>query len=157
RSMMQFLLGEKSLDQLKALEPTFKDIQAYLRTLEPPKFPFEVDAVKAGRGRVVFKATCSKCHGTYGPDGHYPNRLVELKVTGTDPARAVGMSDRMIAHYNATWFAEEHPADPVMTGYQAPPLLGVWATAPYLHNGSVPTLHHMLKSSDRPARFLRPP
>ena len=44
-----------------------------------------------------------------------------------------------------------------MVGYQAPPLDGIWATAPYLHNGSVPTLATLLKSSDRPARFKRPP
>jgi hypothetical protein len=44
-----------------------------------------------------------------------------------------------------------------MVGYQAPPLDGLWATAPYLHNGSVPTLTTLLKSSTRPARFTRPP
>ena len=44
-----------------------------------------------------------------------------------------------------------------MTGYQAPPLDGIWATAPYLHNGSVPTLALLLDSSKRPARFKRPP
>ena len=44
-----------------------------------------------------------------------------------------------------------------MVGYQAPPLDGIWATAPYLHNGSVPTLATLLKSSDRPTRFYRPP
>ena len=44
-----------------------------------------------------------------------------------------------------------------MVGYQAPPLDGIWATAPYLHNGSVPTLATLLKSSDRPSRFYRPP
>ena len=43
-----------------------------------------------------------------------------------------------------------------MRGYQAPPLDGVWATAPYLHNGSVPTLHALLKSSERPRVFRRP-
>ncbi len=31
-------------------------------------------------------------------------------------------------------------------GYQAPPLDGIWATAPYLHNGSVPTLEGVLNS-----------
>lgn len=36
----------------------------------------------------------------------------------------------------------------------APPLDGVWATAPYLHNGSVPTLRALLESSTRP-RFWR--
>jgi hypothetical protein len=157
RSTMQFFLGEKSLDQFKALEPTFKDIQAYIRTIEPPKYPFAIDAPKAARGRVVFDSKCAKCHGTYGPDARYPNRVVELERIGTDPARAVGMSERMVAHYNATWFGEEHPADMTRVGYQAPPLRGLWATAPYLHNGSVPTLYHVLKSSERPAKFLRPP
>ena len=32
---------------------------------------------------------------------------------------------------------------------------GIWARAPYLHNGSVPTLGHMLCAQVRPARFLR--
>jgi hypothetical protein len=29
-------------------------------------------------------------------------------------------------------------------GYKARPLNGIWATAPYLHNGSVPNLYEML-------------
>jgi hypothetical protein len=32
-------------------------------------------------------------------------------------------------------------------------LNGIWATAPYLHNGSVPTLYHMLHPDERPAKF----
>ncbi|MES0873885.1 putative rubber dioxygenase RoxC [Sinimarinibacterium thermocellulolyticum] len=40
-------------------------------------------------------------------------------------------------------------------GYQAPPLYGVWATAPYFHNGSVPTLEQVLDSSKRPAIWQR--
>jgi hypothetical protein len=157
RTNMQFLLGEKSLEELKALEPTFREIQAYLKSLEPPRYPFPIDRARADRGKVVFETTCSKCHGTYGPEGEYPNEVVALDRIGTDPSRALGLSDRLVAHYNSTWFAERHPADPEMVGYQAPPLDGIWATAPYLHNGSVPTLHHLLKSSTRPARFLRPP
>lgn len=157
RANMQFVLGEKSLQELKDLEPTFRDIQAYLKSLKPPKYPFPIDAARAARGEAVFVKTCAKCHGTYGPDGHYPNTIVELKVIGTDPARALGISDRSVAHYNATWFGEGYPVDSPMVGYQAPPLDGIWATAPYLHNGSVPTLATLLKSSDRPARFTRPP
>jgi len=38
-------------------------------------------------------------------------------------------------------------------GYIAPDLSGVWATAPYLHNGSVPTLWHLLRAEQRPERF----
>lgn len=157
RSILQFFLAEKSLDELKELEPTFRDIQAYLKSLKPPKYPFAIDAAKAERGKTVFAANCVKCHGTYGPDGRYPNRIVELAVIGTDPARAHGLSDRLVAHYNTTWLAEDYPADPERVGYQAPPLDGIWATAPYLHNGSVPTLAAILKSVDRPVRFKRPP
>lgn len=40
-------------------------------------------------------------------------------------------------------------------GYQAPPLYGIWATAPYFHNGSVPTLAQLLDSSKRPAIWQR--
>lgn len=43
------------------------------------------------------------------------------------------------------------PADAPV--YEARPLFGIWATAPYLHNGSVPNLWALLKSSDRPATF----
>jgi hypothetical protein len=82
---------------------------------------------------------------------------VALDVIGTDRARFDGLSDRLIAHYNATWLGAEYPVDTKRVGYQAPPLDGIWATAPYLHNGSVPTLHTLLASSSRPARFTRPP
>jgi len=40
-------------------------------------------------------------------------------------------------------------------GYKARPLNGVWATAPFLHNGSVPTLMDLLSPvKDRPTAFL---
>ena len=157
RTNMQFMLGEKTLAQFQELEPTFRDIQAYFKSLKPPKCPFPIDPEKASRGKAVFAKNCSKCHGTYGPDPEYPNRIVELKEIGTDPARARGIAPRFVAHYNSTWFGEDFPVDEVLTGYQAPPLDGIWATAPYLHNGSVPTLTALLKSAERPGRFYRPP
>jgi hypothetical protein len=43
------------------------------------------------------------------------------------------------------------PWEPI---YRARPLNGVWATAPYLHNGSVPSLYWMLKpAAERPRQF----
>ncbi len=157
RTNMQFLLGEKTLDQFKALEPTFADIRTYFLSLKPPTYPFPVDQVQADRGREVFAKSCVKCHGTYGANPEYPNRIVALDEIKTDPARAKGIAPRFVAHYNATWFGEGSPVDLEMKGYQAPPLDGIWATAPYLHNGSVPTLHALLNSSERPTRFYRPP
>ena len=155
RSNMQFMLGELTLKEFQALEPTFQDIQTYLKSLKPPKYPFPIDEANARRGEAVFKENCVRCHGTYGDQPTYPSKIVPLDVIGTDPERSRGMTDRFIAHYNSTWFADYKASDESI-GYQAPPLDGVWATAPYLHNGSVPTLWHMLKSSERPAKFLRP-
>lgn len=41
-----------------------------------------------------------------------------------------------------------------VVGYKARPLDGIWATAPYLHNGSVPTLHDLLQDPEkRPKTF----
>jgi hypothetical protein len=157
RTNMQFLLGELTLDEFQRLEPTFKDIQAYMKSLKPPKYPFAIDHKSAERGQAVFEKTCARCHGTYGPGGTYPSKIVPLDVIGTDPRRAYGLSDRLVAHYNSTWFGAEFPVNDTMVGYQAPPLDGIWATAPYLHNGSVPTLATLLESSTRPSRFRRPP
>jgi Cytochrome c len=157
RTSMQFLLGEKSLDEFKALEPTFRDILTFFKSLQPPKYPFPIDKAQAARGAEVFKTNCVRCHGTYGPEGQYPNKIIPLDVIGTDPARSLGLSDRLVAHYNKTWLGAASPVDTKRTGYQAPPLDGIWATAPYLHNGSVPTLHALLASSRRPGRYTRPP
>ena len=40
-------------------------------------------------------------------------------------------------------------------GYVTDELDGVWTRAPYLHNGSVPTLYHLLVPTERPTRFVR--
>lgn len=157
RSNMQFLLGDLSLREFKELEPTFRDIDAYIKSLSPPKYPFSVNADRAEAGKAVFAKTCARCHGTYDIGNQsYPNKVVPLDVIGTDAARLNGLSDRFVAHYNATWFGAEFPVTEPRVGYQAPPLDGIWATAPYLHNGSVPTIYHMLKSTERPKRFTRP-
>ena len=40
------------------------------------------------------------------------------------------------------------------TGYKPRPLEGVWATAPFLHNGSVPTIYDLLSPAyERPSEF----
>jgi hypothetical protein len=161
RSNMQFLLGDTSmtLERLETLEGDFADIDAYLKTLQAPRYPLAIDATQAGHGRVVYERDCARCHGAYGEDGSldYPGRIVPIAEIGTDRARLDGLSDGFIRHYNATWIGRDWPVSAPRTGYQAPPLDGVWATAPYLHNGSVPTLWHLLKSDERPDRYRRPP
>ncbi len=162
RTLMPFLLiPGNSAQKIKDLEPRFADIRAYLLSLEPPRYPYAIDRALAERGRPIFEDHCARCHGTYGGSGHYPNKLVALDVIGTDPTLASAFAPDGVAHYLESWFARERgPAGEPYHGlggggYQAPPLDGVWATAPYFHNGSVPTIYHVLKSSTRPRLFTR--
>src|SRR5262249_5310234 len=95
RSNMQFLLGDLTLQQFKNIEATYADIDAYIKGLTPPRYPFPIDAAKADRGHAIFRTTCARCHGTYAPDPEtYPNRVIPLDVIGTDPARAKGLTPR---------------------------------------------------------------
>jgi hypothetical protein len=163
RSLMQFMLSPLTVPSTFAREePTFADIRAYLLTLEPPKYPFPIDSSLAAAGEQLFGAHCARCHGTYGAHGTYPNKIVPLDVIGTDPNRYEGVSAAFAAHYNRSWFGHERPgwlADDFTArptpGYQAPPLDGIWATAPYFHNGSVPTVYHVLNSKARPRCYTR--
>jgi mono/diheme cytochrome c family protein len=159
RSIMQFMLTP---DNPRAVfekeEATFADIRAYILSLEAPKYPLPIDRDEAAVGEKLFNQHCAKCHGTYGPKWTYPNKIVTMDVIGTDPNRFRGLSRAFGEHYNKGWFAQETKGGYLATepkGYQAPPLDGVWATAPYFHNGSVPTLHDVLNSTGRPTVFTR--
>jgi hypothetical protein len=163
RSLMQFMLASLNPPAvIKKEEATFKDIQAFLLSLEPPRYPFPIDKALAQRGEALFIKTCARCHGTYGPKGVYPNKIVPLDEIGTDRKRFEGISKKFFDYYNQSWFGQEKLLghDVVAkaresAGYQAPPLDGVWATAPYFHNGSAPTVYHVLNSKSRPTIFTR--
>jgi mono/diheme cytochrome c family protein len=159
--MINLLSPLNSADYIKKHEGAFADISAFLLTVEAPKYPFPIDHARAAAGKAVFEATCAKCHGTYGPDGTYPNRIVPFVTIGTDRTLANALRPALREAFNKTWFAQElgpdgqpfQATDP--EGYQAPPLDGVWATAPYLHNGSAPTLYHVVHSAARPKIYTR--
>lgn len=163
RSLMQFMLSPlNGAEDIKREETTFADIRAYLLSLEPPRYPFPIDEDLARAGKQVFQESCARCHGTYGKDWTYPNKIVPLDVIGTDRNRYNGLGGKFGIYYNQGWFAQEDAGwlvsgYPAMAspGYQAPPLDGIWATAPYLHNGSVPTVYHLLNSKVRPKVYTR--
>jgi mono/diheme cytochrome c family protein len=160
RALMQFMMSPLNPGPaITREEATFRDIRAYLLSLEPPKYPFPVDAGLAAKGQQVFEATCSRCHGTYGDKWTYPNKVVPLEEIGTDPHRFRGLPREVGEYYNRSWFAHEKGDNGYAAietdGYQAPPLDGIWATAPYFHNGSAPTVYHVLNSKARPKIFTR--
>lgn len=133
------------------IDALFVDIAAFVKSIEPPKYPAAIDAERARAGETAFATHCSRCHGTYGPRGVYPNLLVPVAEVGTDPelARRAWVNQPAVDWFNGSFYGSKARLDP-KAGYVAPPLDGIWATAPFFHNGSVPTLEAVLDSSKRP-------
>ena len=129
------------------------DIRAFIASLEPPAYPFPVDTALAEQGEVIFQRACAECHGTYGETPSFPNTVYPIASVGTDPAYATeatnGDRDRFYEWVARSPYGGVGSAAPA-PGYIAPPLDGVWATAPYLHNGSVPSMEALLQSDLRP-------
>jgi mono/diheme cytochrome c family protein len=161
RSLMQFSLSPpNSLEFFQKEEETFREIQAFILSLNAPKYPLNIDRTLAAKGEALFTNNCSKCHGTYGEQWTYPSKIVPIDEIGTDQTRFEGFTKAWSDHYNRSWFARStidgtSGAVKETAGYQAPPLDGIWATAPYFHNGSVPTVYHVLNSKARPKIFTR--
>ncbi|CAM4319995.1 c-type cytochrome [Zobellia roscoffensis] len=152
-------------DKTKAeeIDPKMPDVLAYIYSIEAPEYPFEIDTDLAAQGKPVFEENCVKCHGSYGETEEYPNLLVSLTSIGTDPALSnlyttpSTVNEYFLDWFNTGWFGTgttglEFKAE---GGYIAPPLDGVWATAPYFHNGSVATIAEVLNSSERPKYWSR--
>jgi hypothetical protein len=135
------------------------DVLAYINSLLPPKYPMAIDNALAKTGEAIFNKNCAGCHGTYGANGQYPNLLIPQSIIQTDSLLQSSnySNPQFVNWFNNSWFSSgDHPAKLVpFNGYIAPPLDGIWITAPYLHNGSVPTLEAVLNSSLRPAYWSR--
>jgi mono/diheme cytochrome c family protein len=152
------VLGVPDSSHSRQSVEAFKDVYAWLKTLEPPRYPEEINLTLAAAGETLFNEHCSGCHGTYGEEESYPNKVVHLDLIKTDRLYADYIRQSGIVEwYNKSWFATSEPAsrfEPT-DGYVAPPLDGIWASAPYLHNGSVPTVYELLNSKARPERWTR--
>jgi hypothetical protein len=141
-------------------------IQGFLGKLPAEPYPFSIDTAARRRGEATYEASCAGCHAM--PAGRKRNDLVF--DVGTNPLRAQAINTLSAAlltkvvmsicpqtQAECAFGAEGPIVDPsAHRGYVAGPLRGVWAVAPYLHNGSVPTLRQLLVPSLRtkPA-FLR--
>jgi hypothetical protein len=153
RPLMQFSLDPSIAGaQFRAWEADYKDIYEWLHTLESPKYAGRIDRDLVAGGQQVYAKTCARCHGSPGPGGSYPNKIVAIDTVNTDRARLDGLSTDFKTHLRNSWLGEYGATD-ISTrakGYVAPPLDGIWASAPYFHNGSVPTLYHVLFPEERP-------
>lgn len=157
--MLSNLLTVKDTAEAKEVSAHFGDVWAYIKSLEPPKYPNAINKDLAEKGKQVFNITCSRCHGDYDNGGQYPNLLIPENVIKTDSLlfKSNYQNPQFVEWFNKSWYAKgEHAARlESYVGYVAPPLDGIWITAPYLHNGSVPTLEALLNSKLRPAFWQR--
>jgi RoxA-like, cytochrome c-like len=172
--------GDPRMVNVRIHEP----LNPFIDNLPPPPYPFgSVDLPRAREGKALFKTNCATCHtprnqmiypvSTLGVD---PNRtMVNTSVSRYGLAALVMEACTIYGLNNhgqpgADWcmpkgdwqarlneYFRDTPGRVAegTNGYKADMLHGVWAQAPYLHNGSVPTLGQLVCSATRPRRFLR--
>ncbi|HVE75554.1 MAG TPA: c-type cytochrome [Actinomycetota bacterium] len=142
--------SEESLD----LE-SMKRIEDWILDLSPPAFPSEhIDRSRAARGTRIYEAECASCHAF---DGAEVGNVEPINEIGTDRERLDSFTSELVGKMNTlgsgrSW---EFSHFKKTEGYANMPLDGLWLRAPYLHNGSVPTLRSLLFPEERPATFTR--
>ena len=137
-------------------------VEDWLLDVTPPAFDrfFAIDQQLVARGAPLYQQYCAACHGASGSDfsGEHVGKVVPLAEIGTDRRRldsytytlAVNQATLYAGYpWRFTHFQKTH-------GYANMPLDGLWLRAPYLHNGSVPSLRDLLEpAAKRPPVFYR--
>jgi hypothetical protein len=139
-------------------------IADWLKTLRPPPSPYHPDAAAVSRGRDIFMTQCRGCHGAqdahdYDFTGKSIGQVEPNTRLGTDSYRLNSYTEKF-REYQLAYFFKGTPHQfkyfVKTDGYANLPLDGLWLRAPYLHNGSVPTLADLLNPpAQRPAAFAR--
>jgi hypothetical protein len=135
--------------------PSMARIENWILDLKPPEYPASrIDKSRLPEGRRVWEQACASCHSVESPR---IGQVTTLADVGTDPERLNSFTQELANGMNTIgegrpWrfrhFRKTH-------GYANMPLDGLWLRAPYLHNGSVPTLRALLFPEERPAIFYR--
>jgi hypothetical protein len=136
------------LERLKRIEDWLLDFQS-------PPYPYEIDEALALQGQEIYQQQCASCHDL---DGEWVGQVVPIEQIGTDAYRLDSWSYELVSNFNTlyTGFPERFSHFRKTNGYANQPLDGIWLRAPYLHNGSVPTLRDLLElPQNRPEVFYR--
>jgi hypothetical protein len=132
-----------------------ESLDEFLSAVQPPKYPFPVDADLAARGRLVYQRDCAGCHDVGAPR---TCKVIPAAEIGTDTNRIATWTQAAADQANQAVkdLGIIRPNLGQNSGYCSPPLDGIWMRAPYLHNGSVPTMRDLLLPVDaRPQDFYR--
>ena len=138
-----------------------KRIEDFLLDAYPPPYPYHIDQALVMKGALVYAQHCAACHGKNGVDfaGEYVGTVTPIEKIATDPCRLDSYTEELCVNQNLLYagYGDERFSHFRKTfGYANAPLDGVWSRAPYLHNGSVPTLRDLLEpAANRPKQFYR--
>jgi hypothetical protein len=138
-------------------------VREWTWTLQPPRYPYPIDRTLAARGAAVYGQACASCHGDHRfregqRSGDRLGQVEDIDRIGTDRHRLDSYTPAFAANQYALFPDSRYRFNRFRKtrGYANHPLDGIWARAPYLHNGSVPTLWDLLQEpSARPAVFYR--
>jgi len=140
-----------------------KRVRDWIWTLPPPAYPYPIDRALAARGAVLYRQHCLECHA----DHRFRDGIVEGRKVGTiEDIDAIGTDRHRLDSYTYVFAANQYALYPdsqyrfthfrKTRGYANQPLDGIWLRAPYLHNGSVPTVRALLDApGQRPKTFYR--
>lgn len=132
-----------------------KRVADWLWELPPPVYPYPVDVDLAEKGSQVFEQSCASCH-RFGRDR--TGQVTPIDKIGTDRHRLDSFTYELLSNQNTLYAASQLRFTHFRktNGYANLPLDGTWLRAPYLHNGSVPTLRALLAPPEnRPKQFYR--
>jgi hypothetical protein len=130
----------------------FDRVTNFLLDLQPPDYPFPVNQELALKGKSLYISQCASCH-SFGEK--LTGQVTELEEIGTDPHRLYSFTSQLVERFHECRKPPfKFDAYRKTYGYSNTPLDGIWARAPYLHNGSVPTLWDLLQDPEnRPEIF----
>jgi hypothetical protein len=135
---------------------SMKRVEDWLRDeLQPPRYPYPIDENRAAQGAAIYRAHCAGCHD-FGSAA--VGKVTPIEAIGTDPHRLDSFTYEFAANMNTLFAGYPYRFTHFRKtrGYANMPLDGVWVRAPYLHNGSVPTLRDLLEAPEkRPRTFYR--
>jgi mono/diheme cytochrome c family protein len=133
---------------------SFKRVTDFLLGLKPAAYPFPIQKESADRGKAIFDQECARCHAFGGAN---TGQVENIEAIGTDRHRLDSFTAELVGKFHSInnppfVFDAYHKTG----GYANVPIDGIWARAPYLHNGAVPNLWMMLQpESARPTSFYR--
>ncbi len=152
-----------------------KELTSYVFHTEAPKyndyFPNRINITKAKQGQKLFNQNCKSCHGEYekgwnSESAHllnYEQKIETTKVWYHTQTKVENVQTEAYRRNGMKYFYKDLNRLAIsktigtvvkpQKGYVPPPLVGIWARWPYLHNNSIPTLYDLLTIETKRPKF----